>query len=114
MLDAPHIPKDKDVIIDKHLPFINRENRIYIPYDAKKTDYIQITSCDYVLDDLTTNLVEVEESGGHGIKLLNGINANKRTWKGPAVHKDYPYTLIVEQLEIYMNLKEKENEMEKV
>lgn len=113
LLDAPHIPGDKDKIIDKHLSFIKKENRIYIPYFDNKSDYFEITKEDYLLDDYTDNLIEFEEAGGHGIKLLNGINNTNGRWKGHRIHNDFPTVLIVDDLKKIIIEGENENEMEK-
>lgn len=68
----------------KYLPFIKSDNYIFVPYEKKKSDYIEnISSKDILLDDFSKNLFEWE---GTAIKLLNGINHTKGTWTGFAVN----------------------------
>lgn len=76
--------KEKDMWLDKNLPEIKKENRIYVPYGKCKNDYIPggIKKEDTLLDDKSSNLHEFVEGGGQGIKFLNGVNSSYGTWIG--------------------------------
>lgn len=73
-----HSIQEKNAWLDEYLPEI--KTRIYVPYGEKKKDYISCpVKSDVLLDDFSKNL---HEWHGIGIKVLNGINGTKGTWKG--------------------------------
>lgn len=79
-----HSAGDKMYWLHQNLPEIADENVIFVPYGKVKADYINtvINQDCYLLDDLSKNLHEWERAGGTGIKIYNGINGTKGTWKG--------------------------------
>jgi len=75
------------------------EHRIFPACGESKRDQIQggINENDWLLDDYTLNLNQWDPPG-RGIKLLNGINHTKGTWKHEMVRHDK------ESLEIAENI----------
>lgn len=63
---------------------------IMVPYGERKKDYIKTRGLNILLDDYSKNLHEWEDLSDPtckyiGIKFLNGINGNNRTWNGYSV-----------------------------
>ncbi len=56
----------------------------FVQYGESKTQFMQ--QGDILVDDFSPNLREWEEAGGIGIKVYNGINGTKGTWKGYSIH----------------------------
>lgn len=76
--------KDKCTWLDKELPELPKENRIFVPYGKMKKDYIvELHDTDILVDDFSKNL---REWHGVAIKLMNGINGTKGTWCGYSVN----------------------------
>lgn len=75
---------DKSEWLAKHLPEIKNEHQIFVPYGGIKSEHISdgILTSDVLLDDFTQNL---RLWSGIAIKVLNGINFRKKTWKGHIV-----------------------------
>lgn len=75
---------DKNVWVDKYLPFVSAEHRIFVPYSEEKYAHVPggVKPDDVLLDDYTPNLLGWEAHSGKGVKLLNGINHTKKTWQG--------------------------------
>ena len=96
--DSQYALKEKQIWIDKHLPEISKENRIFVPYGAEKSKFISggVKEHDYLLDDYTVNLLDFDRQGGNAIKLLNGINHTKGTWEGAMVKHSH--------VELYENI----------
>lgn len=79
-----HSISEKNQWLDKYLPVIPEERRIFVPYGMRKTDAIENPSSrDILIDDFTDNL---RSWHGIGIKLMNGINGTKGTWHGYSVN----------------------------
>lgn len=80
--DSQYAISEKDTWLDNHLPEIDSKHRIYVPCGHNKKDYLPdgIQEQDYLLDDFTENLNAWLPN--MGIKILNGINNTKDTWKG--------------------------------
>lgn len=75
---------DKSIWLDRELPELAKENRIFVPYGRMKKDYIvELQDTDILLDDFSKNL---REWHGVAIKLMNGINGTKGTWCGYSVN----------------------------
>lgn len=87
--DSKYALQEKNEWLDKYLPEIDREHRIFPPCGADKKDYVPdgIRPSDYLLDDYTKNLASWEPPA-KGIKLLNGINHTKGTWMSDMVSYD--------------------------
>lgn len=79
-----HSETEKKEWLSKYIPNLNPNNRLFVPYGTKKTDYLGETyPSDILLDDFTENL-----NSWHGVavKLLNGINGTHGTWDGLVVN----------------------------
>lgn len=89
LTDSKYALEEKNAWIDKYLPEIDNEHRIFPPCGADKKDYIpgEIGQTDYLLDDYSVNL-SMWEPPAKGIKLLNGINHTRGTWQGEMVKHD--------------------------
>ena len=73
--DPPFIVGEKDGWIEKYLPEIPSERRIFTRAGDNKADYIDgIGTNDYLMDDYNKNLFEFEAAGAHGIKFRNDVN----------------------------------------
>lgn len=79
--------EEKNAWLDKHLPEIKLDHRIYTLCGQPKQNFIPggITENDYLMDDYTKNLEMWEDGNGKGIKLLNGINGRIGKWDGPKI-----------------------------
>ena len=94
--------------------FVDEENILMIPYGTDKDKYVYNHSThndslnnSYLLDDHTSNLLKWEESGGHGIKVYNGMNGNYGRWQGNSIHEDMPAWMICSYLEKELQCEEK-------
>lgn len=96
--DPPFIVSEKNEWLDKYLPEVDVEHRIFTRAGESKTDYIgEIGSGDYLLDDYNKNLIEFEDAGAHAIKFHNDVNMRGLgafggeagpIWSGDVVHYD--------------------------
>lgn len=87
--DSKYALDEKNKWLDKYLPEIKMENRIFPPCGKDKKDYLPdgIRTDDVLLDDYTKNL-QAWEPPAKGIKCLNGINNTKGTWQGSRIQLD--------------------------
>lgn len=99
---------DKNRWLDKYLPEIDYEHRIYSEDGKDKKDYIEggVRSDDYLLDDRTLNLT-LWEPPARGIKLLNGQNHTAGTWKGDMLTYINNPSMIAQKIVSIMNENEK-------
>lgn len=76
--------QEKNNWVDNHLPEIPKDKRFFPYCGTDKSDSIPggVGPEDYLMDDYTFNL---DLWKGRGIKLLNGINHTKGTWKYDSV-----------------------------
>lgn len=86
--------KEKNLWLDKYLPEIDQNHRIFVPCGQCKKDYVPNPSPkDRLVDDYGLNL-----NAWHGlaIKIYNGINGTSgRVWSGPSVHYlDHPSKIV--------------------
>lgn len=82
-LDNEFAKSEKNAWLDKYLPSIDKEHRIFCKYGLDKSSYIlEKTNIDVLLDDYTKNL---NEWHGIGIKILNGINDTNKSWNGQRI-----------------------------
>lgn len=97
--DSPYALDEKNQWLDKYLPEINKEHRIFPPCGTDKKEYIPngIRATDCLLDDYTHNLT-LWQPPARGIKLLNGINNTKGTWKHERVRFDLEPKELAKQL----------------
>lgn len=91
VIDSPYVINEKNEWLDKYLPELDRQHRIFVPYGKNKTDYIQgnITKMDFLLDDSESNLIEWNKQGS-SIKLVNELNDRESTWNGESVYYNAP------------------------
>lgn len=82
--------QEKDDWLSEFIPNLPKDHRIFVPTGENKTDYVPggVRPTDFLLDDFTKNLVDWQEAGGVGIKLLNNVNETHRSWKGSTISKD--------------------------
>lgn len=73
--DPPFIVDEKNEWLDKYLPEIPADHRIFTRAGDNKADYIgDIGPGDYLLDDYNKNLIEFEDAGARAIKFHNDVN----------------------------------------
>lgn len=86
LTDSQFALDEKNRWLDRYLPEVSIEHRIFPPCGQDKKDYIAggVSENDYLLDDYTENLIRWEPPA-KGIKLLNGINGTKGTWKSERI-----------------------------
>ncbi len=72
--------------IDKFIPFIKKDHRIFLKCGESKGERIvkEFGTLDnsILIDDHSPNLIDWEKNGGKAIKFLNGINGKGNTFKG--------------------------------
>lgn len=87
--DSKYALEEKNEWLNRYLPEIDMDHRIFPPVGANKLDYVPdgVRSTDFLLDDYTHNLM-LWEPPARGIKLLNGINHTNGTWKGSMLRYD--------------------------
>lgn len=76
--------EEKNFWLDKYLPYIDSEHRVFTRCGKSKTDAVyeftgSLKNDDVLIDDFTNNL---KEWYGIPVKLMNGMNGTKGTWKG--------------------------------
>jgi len=79
--DSKYALHEKNEWLDKYLPEIPSEHRIFPPCGTDKKDYIPggVGPDDFLLDDYSANL-KAWEPPAKGIKIMNGINGTKVSW----------------------------------
>lgn len=102
--DSKYALQEKNEWLDKYLPEIDSEHRIFPPCGENKLDYVPngIRSTDYLLDDYTNNLA-LWEPPAKGIKILNGINHTNETWKGNMLRYDKEPEWLADDIVSVMN-----------
>lgn len=85
VIDSPYCVNEKALWLDKNLPELEKENRIYVPYGIVKSKFAQenadtSNSINVLIDDYTENLDKWTLEGALPIKVLNGINNTNGTW----------------------------------
>lgn len=85
--DSSYALSEKNEWLDKYIPEIDEAHRIFVPCGEDKAAYVTggISGNDILLDDYSANLHAWENQGGFAIKLMNGINGNKGTWRGERI-----------------------------
>lgn len=86
LTDSRYALEEKNVWLDKYLPELPQEKRLFVPCGTDKSVAVPglIRPDDYLLDDYTKNLSEWEPPA-KGIKLINGINHTNGTWQGDKI-----------------------------
>lgn len=100
--DSKYALQEKNEWLDKYIPEIDYEHRIFCPCGISKKEVVPdgIRDTDYLIDDYTHNLMEWEPPA-IGIKLLNGINHTKGTWKGSRISaENSPYLIVRKMIDV--------------
>lgn len=95
LTDSKYALQEKNEWLDRYLPEVDRDHRIFVPCGTDKKEGIRedIRSNDFLLDDYTKNLNEWQPPA-RGIKLLNGINHTRGSWPYDRLsHEREPRTL---------------------
>lgn len=89
LTDSKYTLQEKNEWLDRYLPEIDRDHRVFVPCGTDKKEGIRegIRSNDFLLDDYTKNLNEWQPPA-RGIKLLNGINHTRGTWPHDRLRHD--------------------------
>lgn len=87
--DSPYALEEKKAWLDKYLPELPEDRRIFVPCGQDKKAYVPggIRPTDCLLDDYSLNLHNWEPPA-MGIKLLNGINGSHGTWTKESIRYD--------------------------
>ena len=95
--EAEFAKVEKNAWMDKHVPFISKRNRVFCYCDEEKNVAVPggVRPDDILLDDYSKNLHEWQ---GIGIKLLNGINGTKGTWRGKTISMSLSPEAFAEEL----------------
>lgn len=112
--EPPFVVSEKNEWLDKYLPEIPKERRIFTRAGENKTNYIgEIGPDDYLLDDYNKNLHEFESAGGRSIKFRNDVNHRGRgayggeagpLWNGSIISYDDSPTSIAYDLALCVTL----------
>lgn len=99
LTDSSYALQEKNEWLDRYLPEIDAAHRLFPPCGSDKKEYISdgITQDDFLLDDYTVNL-NTWEPPARGIKLMNGINGTKGTWKRAMISWDRVPETMAEEL----------------
>lgn len=81
---------EKNQWLDKYLPNIDKDHRIFTSLNVPKSEAIghQLTDKDILIDNYNKNLLEWEKAGGTSVKAKNNINhkgLHGELWKGEIV-----------------------------
>lgn len=82
--------EEKQKWLDRYLPNIDKEHRIFTSLDMSKPKAIghQLTDKDILIDDYNKNLLEWQKAGGTSIKAKNNINhkgLHGELWNGKLI-----------------------------
>lgn len=109
VIDSPYSIIEKGLWLDKYLPEVPKNRRLFVPYGTSKASYVKskmkTENCiNVVIDDFTVNLVEWEIDNAIGIKVLNNINNTKGTWVNNGGFYINAYHNVQDNVEIIKNL----------
>lgn len=113
--EPPYCEQEKHAWLDKYLPEIPKENRIFTKMGHRKAEFIPggLTKDDYLLDDYNKGLHQFMYDGGSAIKCHNNINQKGlgayggqcgNLWVGPMVHIADKPALIAAEICQHMDL----------
>ncbi len=102
--EPPYCQEEKNKWIDKYLPDIDSEHRIFTKMGVPKSEYIEggITTKDVLIDDYNKNLEEWQVFGGKAIKCKNDINHRGLVgplWSGEIIDNQSLATMIYVNIE---------------
>ena len=100
LADSPYAKSEKQEWLDRYLPEISSEHRIFLPTTGDKGKAAcaalgleELHQNVILLDDYNNNLFDFQRAGGTAVKALNGINGNTEEWKGPSLDICSPFSL---------------------
>lgn len=113
--EPPYCEVEKNAWLDRYLPEIDREHRIFTDIGHSKVEYLPggATKDDYLLDDYNKGLNLFMYDGGSAIKCHNNINQRGlgayggekgQLWTGAMVHVDDRPEMISAELAQSMGL----------
>lgn len=114
IIDSQHCKLEKNLWLNKHLPEISNDKRLYVPYDMTKSEFVKnkvdlSNSINVLIDDFTKNLNEWTVPNAIPIKVLNGINNTKGSWltnKGNYVSLENSTEEIVQYINRHIDIKQ--------
>lgn len=82
--------EEKQEWLDRYLPEIDKEHRIFTSLNVPKSEAIghRLTDKDILIDDYNKNLLEWQKAGGTSVKAKNNINhkgLHGELWKGELI-----------------------------
>jgi 5'(3')-deoxyribonucleotidase len=84
LTDSKYALSEKQLWLDRYLPEIDRAHRFFAPAGTKKIETLDaaggLKPGDFLLDDYTVNLNDWQPPA-RGLKILNGLNHTRGTWK---------------------------------
>ena len=93
--DSRYALSEKISWLREHMPDIDEEHMLWVPYGKSKADFVKerfglesLSEEDILLDDFSVNLHAWVKENGTGIKAMNGCNGSKGTWKGPRLYEN--------------------------
>lgn len=92
------VTDEKDEWADYFLPFVQRNDRIYVESGSLK-EPVSKNHIGILLDDFSSNLHQWCGKGGVGIKCKNNVNCKNGTWKGDKISVHDDAVQIASQLE---------------
>lgn len=97
LTDSPYAAAEKEAWLDRYLPEIDTQHRIFVPCGSPKSAFVPegIKKSDVLLDDYSQNLHEWK---GKGIKLMNGINGTRGSWQGARISADMTAAALCREL----------------
>lgn len=98
VVESPYAINEKNEWLDKYLPDIDKNHRIFIPFGVNKANYIKdISKTDFLLDDHDDTLNSWNQKGT-AIKLINDINDRDSNWDGQSIYYNAPSIAIAYSL----------------
>jgi len=103
VVDSEYCKAEKNAWLDKYLPELDNDHRIFYDVNHDLNDYIPsgLTDRDYVLDDYNRNLNTVLEHESNAIKAVNDLNdtyvlesPKPYAWLGPIIRVDQDPVII--------------------
>ena len=89
LTDSKYALQEKNEWLDRYLPQIAQEHRIFVPCGSDKKAGIEdgIRTNDFLLDDYSVNLFDWQPPA-RGIKLLNSVNHTRGSWPHDRIRFD--------------------------
>lgn len=95
LTDSRYAREEKESWLRKYVPFIPEERWIFVPYGESKPRYLtkrlgiaELTPGEVLIDDYSENLRDWSANNGLAVKVMNGRNGTKGTWKGLRVEAE--------------------------